>query len=480
MPVYCYRRPSAPIARLTILPTMLRRARYALVVGLFLARPPHTAAQTPTMAAAMAPTTGSIADPPEHVLDSLVAIALHANPSLRAAAARVDAAHARVGPAGARPDPMLMAGVLDFPYQRAGYADNFTMNMVRLTQTLPYPGKLSLATQAAQRDEASMRAEREQARLDVARDVKAAYYELAFQRQALEIVRRNADVLNGLIGVTQARYGVGTASQADVLRARVEATRLGDQAAVLTAGARAALARLNAVLDRPSATPVEAPAIPTRLARLAVADSAAHVHFTSAALGASAADSPLRPLDALVALAERESPMLQAHEARIAAQERRFALAEKAHLPDVDVSLEYDQRPHFSDYISVFVSVPLRLQRGRKQDQEVAEARATLAALHAEHVAEVSVLRQAVTTLVSDVERARTQLALAVSAVLPQARATLASATTNYQVGRVDFATVIDAQATVFTYETAYWRALTDFATSLANLERAVGAEVLR
>jgi outer membrane protein TolC len=38
----------------------------------------------------------------------------------------------------------------------------------------------------------------------------------------------------------------------------------------------------------------------------------------------------------------------------------------------------------------------------------------------------------------------------------------------------------MDAQASVFNAETAYYRSLTDFATALAELERTVGAEVLK
>ena len=83
--------------------------------------------------------------------DSLVAKAFAANPHLRAAEAQASAARARVGPAGAWPDPMLMAGIQNLPLTResaAGHAisagaDPMTMKMVGATQTVPYPGKKS-------------------------------------------------------------------------------------------------------------------------------------------------------------------------------------------------------------------------------------------------------------------------------------------------------------------------------------------------
>ena len=154
------------------------------------------------------------------------------------------------------------------------------MNTVRLTQTFPFPGKLSLAERAAREDESAARATVEQAKLDAVRDLKIAYYELAFVRQARAIVTHGSAVLGDLIKVSEARYTVGTSVQADVLRARVDAAHLGEDSAMLDAQERAALARLNAVLDRPSTTPVPAAVIPPRLVRMAGADSATPVRFT--------------------------------------------------------------------------------------------------------------------------------------------------------------------------------------------------------
>lgn len=419
-------------------------------------------------------------EPGSRSLDSLVAHALEVNPAIHAAAARVKAAGARVGPAGARPDPMFMAGVQNYTLGVLAFSDFMTMKMIGISQTFPFPGKLSFQTRAATDEVRAARAALDAARLDVAARVKEAYYDLAFADRALDIVRRNQTVLTNLISVSEARYTTGMGTQADVLRARTETANLENAASAIEEHRRAALARLNAVLDRPSDTPVESPVIPMRIARAAVADSAAQVHFASGALGARAADSPLLPLDSLQALAVANSPMVEEHVARIAAQRARVALARKAHLPDVSVSLDYAQRQGFHDMVSATISVPIPLQKGRKQDAEVAEAVADLTALEAEHHQLVNTLNADVARQVSDLERARTALALAKRAILPQAQATLASSTASYQVGRLDFAAVMDAQASVFNTETTYYQSLTDFATSLAELERTVGAEVLR
>jgi outer membrane protein, heavy metal efflux system len=218
--------------------------------------------------------------------------------------------------------------------------------------------------------------------------------------------------------------------------------------------------------------------VPERVARAAVADSAHRVRFVSDALGARAADSPLPPLAELQEMAVRESPALREQEATIAAQAARVELAGREYLPDLDLSLQYGQRLGRPDMVTAMVSVPLPLQKGRKQDQAVAEARSERAALEAEYDARRNAIRADVARLYSELERQRAQLALYVKAIIPQGRATLASATAGYQTGGTGFPGVLESRATLFTYEIEYVRALSDFATTLAELERVVGKEV--
>lgn len=515
-------------------------------------------------------------------LDTLVARALAASPLPRAAAARLEAAQAGVTPAGARPDPMLMAGLQNLPVSAPGFADEMTMAMVGIGQAIPARGKLALRRRTAERQVDAARAEVERVRLEVARDVRVAFYDLAYLDQALAGVERNRRALVDLVRVAEARYGAGAdpapglseggaagaasisgarspssaappmsprspsgsaagggtnsggmagmsagvggaagvtpptsmgagavggstmAASASgmtasgmaggnmgarggmtgsplqgILRARTDLARLGEDASALHEERRAALARLNAVLDRPSNTPVDGPRVPDRIARAAVADSGRDVRFASAALGARAADSPLPTVEALQALAAGRSPALRAHEALIAAQGTQVELARRERTPDIDVAVQYGVRPRHADMITATVSVPLPIQRGRVQDQAVAGARAELAALEAEHHRQLNALRAEVARLHAEAERARTQLALLKAVVLPQAHATLAAGAVSYQAGQAGLSVVLEARAAVFNQETAYYRALSEFAKAIAELELVVGGEVL-
>ena len=427
-------------------------------------------------AAALALGEGLMAQDPAS-LDSLVADALVRSPTIVASQRRVDAARATAASAGSLDDPMLMLGLMNQPIR--GSMEDMTMRVLGVTQMIPFPGKRPLGRAAAAHELAAAQAELEASRRALVQEVKEAYYELAFVDRTLEVLRRNDLILGDFIEVTEARYGLGTGSQLDVLEARVELAQLAAEAVALQGGREAALAGLNAALDRPTEAAVVAPRVPERIARAAVPADPRQVRFTSAALGSRAAGSPLPPLAALQEQAIRDNPELLARDAMIAAQATRLDLARKAHLPDLDLSLQYGQRDGLSDLISAVVSLPIPVRRGSRQDREREEAEATLAALQAERRAAANEVRAEVARAYADSERARSQLALFVTSILPQGRAALESATSSFQVGRGDFLTLLENQATLYGYETAYHRALTDFAIGLAKLERLVGREIL-
>jgi outer membrane protein, heavy metal efflux system len=463
----------------------LGRVQWLMIGCLALARtfsPSYAGAQLESRNAAVRADSGG--------LDSLISRAIAVSSTIIAARHRVDAARARIGPSGARPDPMLMAGIQNQPLGRDAPMtspqgatnsgpDPMTMHMIGVSQTIPYPGKLALRTQAAEREVDAATAALDNARLNAMREVRSAYYELAYLDQALRITQQNQGVLSSIVRVTESHYAVGSGMQQDVLKARLAITQLAQSANTLREQRQAQLAALNAFLDRAGDTPVESARIPERIARAAVPDSADRIRFASNVFGAPAADSPLAPLAALQATAIENNAMLREHEARIGAQTARVALAERATRPDIDVSLQYGQRSGLTDMVSAIVSVPIPIQRHRKQDEDVAATRAELAALEAEHHATVNDLRARIAKLYADLERQRTQLALDVKAILPQGRAALAATTASYQAGKTDILTLLDSQSVLFTYETSYYRALSDFAETLAELENVVGKEVL-
>ncbi len=434
-----------------------------------------------------------IARTADGTLDALLELALERNPAIIAAKARVVAARARIGPAGLRTDPMLMVGLVNVPVSPLSLtSEDMTMKMIGILQNFPFPGKLSLRRKIAEQDAVASEAALDSTRSTVLRRVKESYYELFYLDQAFEIVERNQKVLGEFASLTEARYSVGSGAQQDVLKARVEASRQAETASTLLENRRSELARLNALLNQQSDEAAQTE-LPARIRAAAIQPDASRISFRANTLGARVADSPLLPLDELEARAATGSPRLRVHDAMRAAQAERVSLARKDYKPDFEVSIQYGQRsgraagmagaqsgPSRSDMITAQVSFPLRIHRGALQGQAVVEARAELAGFEGDHMEQVAEVRSEVARLVSELERNRTQLAIYQKAVLPQGRAVLASSIASYQSGKSDLLTLLESQATLFTYETAYYRGLTDFAKNVAALEEIVGGEVLR
>lgn len=465
---------------------------YALIVMSSVAVSRSVVAQTPiSLPPASAPETANYAGETGELAD-LLRLAASVNPSISASRSRVAAAQARVGPAAAWRDPMLMAGIQNLPLgrMRSGAShstaapslpgDAMTMKMIGVEQTIPFPGKPGLRRRIAEREVDAALAIMQMSALEVARDVKKSYFELAYIDHALEIVNRSQAVLGDVIRVAEAHYASGASGQQDVLKTRVEAARLGETASALLEQRRAVLAELNAVLDREGTTPISVAEIPVRITQAAIERDPAQIRFVTQTLGSRTASSPLPSLETLQDAAVRQNPALREREAMIAAQSARVELARKASRPDIDFSVQYGQRDQRPDMISAVVSIPLPIHKRSRQDQELAEARSDLAAMQADRRAAANRVRSEVARLASELERNRTHLALYTKAILPQGQAAVTSSLASYQAGKTDLLPVLDNQSTLFAYETAYYRALTDFAKGLADLEQTVGGEVLR
>ena len=415
-------------------------------------------------------------------LAALVEAARAASPEIDAAVRPVDAARARAEAAGAFPDPQLAAGLTNaLVSDPLSSEDEMTMRMIELGVMFPYPGKLDLEQESARWMLSAAEAERRAVELRVVADVKRAYYEIWFLDRALEVVRTNEELLSDFVTVTATRYGVGTGGQPDVLKAQVERTRMGDELLDLGRRRTAAVAELNALLDRPSRTPVSSPSLPADVERAAVPLPGAEIPFTAIALSETAdRGGPIPDLATLQRAAEQSNPRLRALAARIEAGRAAARLAALAAFPDFDLMVGYGQRSGREDMASVSVSVQLPLFKARKQDALAQAADADVAALEAERVALVNEVRSDVAGLQAALLRTRDRVALMREGVLPQARASLESASAGYRVASVDFLTLVDNQATLFRHELDYFDLLAGFARDLAALEQVVGTEVLR
>lgn len=445
----------------------LDNIRFVAVTGAVMAL-----AAISTSIAAQGPT------PPALTLERILAEALAANPGIMAATARVVSERANAAGTGRLPDPHLMIGAMSVRASTLGFSEDMSQKVVGVTQRLPYPGKLAL-----ERDAATSRIEAAQAREDDARlmlilEARRAWYDLALVDTLLSITARRRDLRQGMATAAEAGYRAGEVGQEAVWRSRVELARIADEASALVARRQAKVATLNALRGKAPAAPIPRAELPPAIVELATTASAP-VAFQGDTFGAMVSDSGIPPLDSMLAWSRRENTMIHAHEARIAAQSARVALARKAALPDFDFSLQYGQRNDRNDLLSASIAIPLALRRGRIQDQRAMAAELELQAEHAEHEQMVLSVADRIATLRSAAVAARTRLVVYDRLILPQGAAALRSALDGMRVGRTPFITVLEAETALYDDHVRYVETLTAFATMIAELDAIIGREVL-
>ena len=402
-----------------------------------------------TGAAAQAPTAADTLR-----LADAIRIARESNPMLRAARSGAVAAEERVGPAGALPDPQLELALMNREASDFGSTmDPMTMNQARLTQMLPWPGRLGSTRRAARHEAAAASADAAEAERMLDARVRMAYFDVAYADRSLAVMARTQGLLRDLLDVATTMYGVGTGAQQDVLRGQVEVARMGEEITRMGQMRVAAAARLNALLGREASSPIGAVEL---------------LEYPEA---------ELLPADTLVAWALVSRPALVARAERVQAAAAAVVAARRELYPDFELGFAYQGRPQYPEMVSLMVGVNVPLWAGSKQLPLRREA----AAMRDMAEAELLDLRNETTAQVIELRaraaRDRNLGRLYRGTILPQARAAVAAALAGYRVGRVTFMQLVDNQMTVNGYEIETYLLLADYHQATGELAALIGRE---
>jgi outer membrane protein TolC len=402
------------------------------------------------------PTDGVALTGPVVTVQELVAIALERNPAIQGAVARTQAQRARVPQAKALPDPMFSGGwmgsIVPFKVEH-GFAPSFRGLSVQ--QKFPYPGKLKLRGEIADRRAEAAGWMAEGVRRAVTAQVKVAYYQYFYDTKALEITKKNKDLLEKLERIAEARYRVGKGIQQDVLRAQVEVARVDQRLIVLNQQQATAEARLNTLLYRDPGAPLPAPAPVTP------------------------ADFKLG-LPALYSLAHANDTVLQQERRMIEGGRDAVRLAQKSYEPDFAVTYTYQQRPDLKDSNGVMVGINIPVFYRHKQREKVIEASDELIGARRNLDARRTTVNYEIKQQYLAAQAARNLMNLYSKAIVPQSSLALESSMSAYEVGKVDFLSMLDNFTYVLDYEVDYYRELSKYQSALAKLEPLVGKELTK
>ncbi len=389
-------------------------------------------------------------------LSDLLAEAERNHPALKAAAQTVDARRARIPQARAWPDPQLSIGYMgDFAPFKTQANDPASYRQFGVMQEIPYPGKRDLRGRIAEKDVQAEKWNLEATRRRVRAAVELAYYELSAVDKSLDITQENKELLEKLARIAEERYKVGKGLQQDVIRAQVEVSRVLQRLTVLRQRRRTLEAQLNSLLVRPSDSPV---------GPLAQVEKSVFAYS----------------LEELLQKAVDNFPEIRRQEQLVEQNQLAVNLARKNYYPDFGIGWDYQNRPDFPEMYGLRFTVNLPVFYKSKQRQAVGEASANLAAARHEREAIRTALFFQVKEQYLMAKASEELLSLYSKAIVPQSTLALESGLAAYQVGSLDFLSLISNFTNVLDYEINYYEELANFQKALARLEEITGIELAK
>lgn len=391
------------------------------------------------------------------LLPELIAEALDNNPEIQAARQEYEAAQQRIAPAEALDDPMLEAGVINAPLASSPFnREDMTMKMIGLSQRLPFPGKRGLRKAVASKDAEAIAHGYQETINRIIHDLKIAYFDLSLTIEMIQLVEKNRQTLGRFLHIVEGRYQVGQSSQADVLKAQTQLSRMQERLLELNRTQPTFEAELLRALGRNKQIQITVPA-PLRLHEIPLA------------------------LEALQHEAIAKRPQLLALQSLITRNEKSIDLARSAYYPDFDVRFSYGQRDSMldgtrrDDMVSMTVAVNLPVWRNNKIEPRILESQALRNQIVSLYQAQVNEIASQLRQQIAIAEQSLAAFKLYQTTILPQAWLTVESALAAYQVNQIDFLTLLDNQMTVLEYEINRISVIANYNKAQAEIDLLIG-----
>jgi outer membrane protein, heavy metal efflux system len=324
---------------------------------------------------------------------------------------------------------------------------------ITVSQQFPTAGKLKLQGEMAKKDVEAAQTDYEAIRRRITAEVKAAYYEYFYYDKAIQATNQNKELLEKLSKISEAQYRVGKSMQQDVLRSQVEISMLAEKLTEFEQQRATAQARINAYLQQSPETPLRP-------------------------VGEVVPSEIRYSLDELYGLALSNDTAADRAQKMIERSQLGVTLAQKQYRPDIGISYMYQQRNAQPDMNGATISVNIPVFFRSKQRQAVAEATEDVVSAQKMRENRLNEVRFELKQQYLAAKAADHLISLYSKGIVPQSSLALESSMAGYQVGKVDFLSVLANFTSVLNYETDYYRQLADYLTAIARMESLTGTDI--
>ncbi len=377
-------------------------------------------------------------------LEDVVIYARDHRQEIVAARARARAADQRPRVVSGHEDPMVMPSIDHLPFMLHGVDASLMVE-----QRFPLSGVLGHRRRVAEADARRLHADSQRVAQDVQLDAASAFLMLRERREMARIIAEQAVLARQFVSAASARYGSGTGSQPEVLRAEVEVARFEGAIRALDAEVAAAETMLNASLGRP----VDA-ALPALAGPPLEREPAAWAEVRGVTL--------------------RRRPELEVGRAEIGRAQAEISAMDAMYLPMAFIRTgpAYTMTDRWGWMLTIGVSVPIWRE---KFDAGVREARAMEAMARADLSAMTRMFEGEAATARHQVLAARQRLLSLRDDVLPRARQSIDPSVAAYAAGTMPLVSVLDAAQTLWSLQAELVNAELELGLAWARLRRAQG-----
>jgi outer membrane protein, heavy metal efflux system len=394
------------------------------------------------------------AEEPFITLTNLEQEALLNNPEILMAAKKAESSEERKSLASALPDPMIGYSVQNegAPFTWSVGKEVMSMQGLVFTQEIPFPGKLGTKGLAAEKEAERMDEALREARLRILNSLRGAYYDYYLAWKSAEILEQTKDLMKNLERIAETRYATGQGMQQDILRAQVEVSMLLDKIAEQEQKKEAQTAMINKLVGRDPMTPLGRPAdlVPASFER---------------------------SKDDMAAMALKHSPVLEDRKRMIEQSKYELSLSKREYLPDMVVSYGWFTRGGLPDFWSASVMFKVPLYFWNKSTGVKAAAADVHSAEYDYEAVRLDTLAR-VKELYSTIKTSEHHLHLYEAGIIPQTRLAVQSATTNYQVGKTDFLTLLDSESLLLKYQLMEQEELVNWNKYVSMMGEITGEEI--
>lgn len=395
-------------------------------------------------------------------LDSLLDVALKVNPKIKMLESKQVVAETKVPQVSNLPDPVLSVGTMSFPLGKFSFSeDPMTAKAIGVSQMFPFPGRLNARAIVEQKDIEIVQQEIAYAKLELVKEVSKNYFGLCFVRKALELSKKNIEILRNISEIVQTKFTVGMSSLSDVIQIETDITMLNERIIELQAKEKSLVSVLNAYLLRPANSEIDTDSL----------DSLPKIDFNS---------------ELLLSYAKENSPYLR--QITLAEQKSKSYenLANFEFYPNFGLSAQYQQRNALAgvpssgmDMVSLMIDIELPINYGGKKSSMVEEARVMQKMYSEEYQMALQMLNVEFSKAVAQLEEIQNRVKLIIEVLLPQIIKNLEVDIENFQVGKVDILNVLNTQKKYYEIETNLYSLRANFWETISEVEFQTGIKII-